>query len=93
MCIDLLAITVGDGRTRPNPKGVEMHDGKMNPLFVIELSRRGWAQPDDRAERPYAQPRRSAPGRVAAWKRLVRVFPPEPSETLSNGHRGHLDAG
>ena len=70
-----------------------MQYGKMNPLFAIELSRRGWAERDGIAEGPDAQLQRSAPGRVAAWKRLVRMFPPEASEPISNCHRGDLHPG
>jgi hypothetical protein len=70
-----------------------MQYGKMNPLFAIELSRRGWEERDGIAEGPDAQFRRPTAGRVASWARLVRVFPPEASETLSKSHRGDLDPG
>jgi hypothetical protein len=70
-----------------------MQYGKMNPLFTIELSRRGWAERDGITEGQDAEPRRATPGRVAAWQRLVRIFPPEASETLSKSHRGDLDPG
>ena len=93
MCIDLLAITVGDGRTRPNPKGVEMQYGKMNPLFTVELSRYDLGNPGRATEQTEAERTCSAPGRVASWKRLVRMLPFEDLEPVAKGDRGDLNPG
>ena len=93
MCIDLLAITVGDGRTRPNPKGVEMDYGKFNPVLAIELSRSDLGERHRAPEQIGAELTCSAPGRVASWKRLVRMLPFEDLEPVAKGDRRDLNAG
>jgi hypothetical protein len=75
------------------PQGVEMDYGKMGPVLAIELGRHGWAEPERASDELNAKRQRSAPGRVAAWKRLVRMFPPQESETLPKGDRRNLDPG
>ena len=93
MCIGLLAITVGDGRTRPNPKGVEMDYGKFNPVLAIELSRYDSGEARRPTEEIGAEGKCSAPGRIASWKRLVRMLPFEDLEPVAKGDRRDLNAG
>ena len=70
-----------------------MHDGKMNPLVVLELSRR---DPFDHHERQQATA--TAVSRtmhrllVAVWRRLLRRPVPDGSgEVIANGHRRHFN--
>jgi hypothetical protein len=68
-----------------------MHDGKANPFVVLELSRR---DPFTRDERPSdSEPGQPAmPGRIARWRRLLRLAGPGASgEALAKGDRRHLD--
>ena len=93
MWIYLLAITVANGRTRPNPKGVEMDFGKFNPVLAIELSRYDVGESRRASEQIGAELTCSAPGRVASWKRLVRMLPFEDLEPVAKGDRGDLNPG
>jgi hypothetical protein len=65
----------------------------MGPVLAIELGRHGWAEPERASVELNDKPRRSAPGRVAAWKRLVRMLPFEDSEPVTKGDRRNLDPG
>jgi hypothetical protein len=68
-----------------------MQYGKMNPLFVVELSRGGGAERGRTADQVGAERTCSAPGRVASWKRLVRMLPFEDLEPVAKGDRRDLD--
>ena len=70
-----------------------MDYGKTGPLLAIELGRHGWAEPERASDELNAKPQRSAPGRIAAWNRLVRMLPFEDSEPITKGDRRDLNPG
>ena len=69
-----------------------MDYGKFNPVLAIELSRYE-GEPRRATEPTGAERSCSAPGRVASWKRLVRMLPFEDLEPVAKGDRGDLNAG
>jgi hypothetical protein len=70
-----------------------MDYGKFNPLVAIELSRYDLREPGRGTEQSDAERSCSAPGRVASWKRLVRMLPFEDLAPVAKGDRRDLDAG
>jgi hypothetical protein len=78
---DFLAVNVGD-----------MHDGKMNPFVVLELSRRERLGPEKTAASRETSAARATEGGMAALRRLLRLLRRDGSgEVLPKGHRRHLD--
>jgi hypothetical protein len=70
-----------------------VHYGKLNPMIAIELSRYDLADSGRVTKLNGADRTGSAPGRVASWKRLVRMLPFEDSEPITKGDRRDLDPG
>jgi hypothetical protein len=70
-----------------------MDYGRFNPVLAIELSRYDLREPGRTTEQIGAERTCSAPGRVASWKRLVRMLPFEDLELVAKGDRGDLNPG
>jgi hypothetical protein len=70
-----------------------MDYGKFNPVLAIELSRAALGEPGRGIEDSGAEGTCSAPGRIASWKRLVRMLPFEDLEPVAEGDRRDLNAG
>jgi hypothetical protein len=70
-----------------------MDYGKLDPVLAIELSRYDLADSGRVTKLNGADRAPSAPGRVASWKRLVRMLPFEDSELIAKGDRRDLDPG
>jgi hypothetical protein len=70
-----------------------MDYGKFNPVLAIELSRYDLGEPGRGTEQVDAERTCSAPGRVASWKRLVRMLPFEDLEPVAKGDGGDLNPG